>query len=116
MIFEPTFDNDQIKCVVLWTDIALDILKKDRTLATKEDRYERTALQELARKPLAFDIRIQLSVWERIERCFNSCEFADNTIFFTCTNSNISLVVVFITLITSMTILLKSPWNEKINK
>ncbi|XP_059438662.1 ankyrin repeat-containing protein NPR4-like isoform X2 [Corylus avellana] len=51
-------------------DIALTILKKDpSTLATMKNSEEEIALQELARKPLAFDSRSQLSVWER---CFNS--------------------------------------------
>ncbi|XP_059436334.1 uncharacterized protein LOC132169295 [Corylus avellana] len=53
-------------------DIALNILIKDRSLATMEDSYKRIALQELARKPFAIGRKSQLSVWER---CLNNSWF-----------------------------------------
>jgi len=43
------------------TDVALDILKKDATLATTEDSEGRIALEVLANKPFAVGSRSQMS-------------------------------------------------------
>ncbi|XP_059436352.1 ankyrin repeat-containing protein NPR4-like [Corylus avellana] len=46
-------------------DIALDILRRDTTLATAEDNKGRIALEVLAKKPFAIDTRSQMSTSER---------------------------------------------------
>ncbi|XP_059436471.1 uncharacterized protein LOC132169454 [Corylus avellana] len=51
-------------------DLALKILKMDRTLATAQDGNRKTALHELAKKPFAIGSKSELSIWET---CLNSC-------------------------------------------
>jgi hypothetical protein len=47
--------------LIFQTDIALDILEKDATLATTEDSEGRIALEVLANKPFALGSRTQIS-------------------------------------------------------
>ncbi|XP_059435921.1 ankyrin repeat-containing protein NPR4-like isoform X2 [Corylus avellana] len=52
-------------------DIALEMLKKDSSLTIAEDKSGGTALEQLARKPIAIGSRSHMSVWERcIGYCF----------------------------------------------
>ena len=70
-----------MRCAVLWTDIALEILIKDKSIATTTDLNGKTALYELAGKPFAIGSKSQLSV---SKRCLNSCKFTSNpnSVFF----------------------------------
>ncbi|KAL4614491.1 hypothetical protein ACB092_07G057900 [Castanea dentata] len=49
-------------------DMALEILEKDRTLATSKDAKTIAALSELAKKPFVIGSKSRLSLWQR---CFN---------------------------------------------
>ncbi|XP_075673454.1 uncharacterized protein LOC142642898 [Castanea sativa] len=49
-------------------DMALEILEKDRTLATSKDAKTIAASRELAKKPFVIGSKSRLSLWER---CFN---------------------------------------------
>ena len=56
-----------LNVLFLWTDIALEILKKD--LATVDYKKYIAALHELARKPIANGSESQLSFWKRCVNC-----------------------------------------------
>ena len=55
---------------VLFTDLALQILDRDTSLAFARDSNNETALHVLARKPSRIANNSQLGIWKR---CVNSC-------------------------------------------
>ena len=58
-----------LNVLFLWTDIALEILKKGQLLATVDYKKYIAALHELARKPIANGSKSQLSFWKRCVNC-----------------------------------------------
>ena len=68
LIGHENFDNDQM-FFFLGTDIALEILKISQILSTTNIEKNIEALHELARKPIAFGSKSQLSFWKRCLNC-----------------------------------------------
>ena len=56
----------QINVSFLWTDIALEILETDPTIANAGTECWRVAMEMLARKPFSIGSESQLSFWKSL--------------------------------------------------